>query len=161
MDKMPETIKEIKDFLSLALQKVSKLNASSFGKFTAPHLPDDYLYRKWIGKDKDFADVYLNMDNTNQRLFIKYLIEKDSEIDFALSVILHQFFLFCWNWDSPQFTENPFAGKHKDLLYKEATGKKNPSGVSSKQVQALFNKLDDNGKTYLTWCVFGQKKVSV
>jgi hypothetical protein len=158
MYKKPETIKEITDFLSITIQKVLHLKAASFGKFTEKHLADDYLYRKWIGKDKDFADVYLNMDNDHQRLFIKYVLEEDNEEDFYLSTVLHRFFLFCWNWDSREFTENPFGGKYKDLLCKAATGKTKPSGITSKQVQRLFHKLDDNGKAYLTWCVFGAKK---
>jgi hypothetical protein len=155
--KKPETIKEITDFLSIAIEKAMSLNASSFGKFTADHLSDDYFFNKWIGKKKDFADVYLNMDNDNQQLFIKYAVGQASEHSFFLSQILRRFFNFCFNFHSSDFTENPFTGKYGIQLTKAATGKKNPAWITSSQVQKLFHKLDDDGKQYLTWCVFGVK----
>jgi hypothetical protein len=154
----PNTIGEISIFLTTVIEKVISLTPASFGKFTADRLPDDYLYNKWIGKKKDFADVYLNMDDENRQLFIKYVIGQDCEHSYYLAATLQRFFLFCWNYDSSDFTENPFTGKYKDLLCKKATGKKNPNWITSKQVQLLFHKLDRNGKEYITWCIFGVKK---
>jgi hypothetical protein len=153
----PKTIGEIKDFLTLCIDKALSLKAVNFAHFTPARLPDDYIYNKWLSKKKDFADVYLNMDGEAQRKFVKWVVGPRENL-YTLSAILHRFFLFCWNWDSKDFTENPFEGKHKDLMCMKATGKRNPSWIMSKDVQKLFHKLDNNGKTYLTWCVFGKKK---
>ena len=154
--KKPETLGEIKDFLEIAISKTLSLTPSSFGKFTPSHLPDDYLYDKWLGKEKDFSDVYLNMDPGCQNLFIEYILGSNEVEDYYRS-ILHHFFIFCWNYDSTG-CEDPFRGKYADYLTKLSTGKKNASGVRSMQVIRLFHKLDKNGKMYLTWCAFGSKK---
>lgn len=154
--KKPETLGEIKDFLTMAIKKALALTPASFGKFTSDRLPDDYLYDKWIGKNKDFGDVYLNMDDTNRELYIKYVVGQSYEDIFYLSFILRHFFMFCYNYDSRDFKQNPFTGKYGQALLIQATGKKNPSGVTCLQVQKLFNKLDDNGKLYLVECAFGE-----
>ena len=156
--KKPETISEITLFLTEVIDKVLTLNASSFGKFTSNRLPDDYIYQKWIGKEKDFTDVYLNLDSTNQELFIRYVFgDRVDENCYYYSILLHEFFLFCWNFDS-KGCENPFKGKYADHLCKMATGKKNPNWIKAMQILQMFKKLDTNGRTYLTWCCFGKKK---
>src|SRR5436853_6994247 len=92
----PETFADIASFLEKCIDKVFRLTPSSFGKFTPSHLNDDYLYNKWIGKEKDFADLYMNCDKGIQERFVVYVIG-ETEHAFYLSCILHRFFLFCWN----------------------------------------------------------------
>jgi len=154
----PTTISEIVPFINQAVIKTLSLTPSSFGKFTSDHLPDDYFYYKWLGKNKEFTDVYLNMDPTHQALFVKYVIGEEVEEDAHLAALLNRFFLFTHNYDSDDFCENPFAGKYGAMLMKLATGKTKPSFITGMQVINCFYKCDWNGKLYLTKCALGAKK---
>lgn len=151
----PKKIPEITSFLNHVIHKVLALTPSSFGKFTPDNLPDNYIYNKWLQKEKDFVDVYLNLDSDNRAAFIRYVVG-ETEHEYYLAALVHLFFLFACNYDSAG-CENPFSGKYGEMLTKLATGKKTAPGISAMEVIKCFYNCDTNGKQYLTWCCFGKK----
>lgn len=156
---MKITTTTIREFLTIAIEKIVNLSPASFGKFTPEGLPENYIYNKWIEKDKCFVRLYLDLDAKNRDAFIKYC-GMETEVS-PHSQLLSMFLLFCANYDSPDYYENPFAAKYAAYLYKKATGRNIiNSGVKSMQVVKLFHKLDDNGKAYLVNCCFAKKKFS-
>lgn len=154
---MKTTISAIREFLSIVTGKIVNLSPASFGKFTPSYLPENYFYTKWINDKKDFTSIYLNMDSCAREAFIKYC-GIETEVS-PHSQLLSMFLLFCANYDSPDYYENPFAARYARYLYKKATGRNViNSGVKAMQVVKLFHKLDDNGKAYLVNCCFSKKK---
>jgi len=151
------TLQDIKPFIDKALVKVANLTPSSFGKFTANRLPDDYLYDKWIGKKKDFTDVYLNLDPQHQELFCKYVGTEYGDSEHA--ALLKRFFLFCNNYDSSDFREDPFNHKENGAyLKKVATGITDPSGVRAMEVLKCYRSVNENWQKYILGCALGAKK---
>lgn len=153
------TYEKFKPFLDIALEKIATLTPASFGKFTSPRLEDDYIYQKWIGKKKDFTDVYLNLDPTHQELFVQYCgIPEEMAWEYASH--LSRFFLFANNYDSSDFGENPFAHpKNGPYLRKLATGKENPQGIHAMEVLKAYRAThNDEWKYYMLRCALGVKQ---
>jgi hypothetical protein len=151
------TFNDIKNIVDVLVPKVLGLTTASFGKFTAPNLPDDYLSSRWENKGKDFTEVWCNFDYTHIDLFLKYC--GLNEICGA-QYVAQKWFEFCWNYDAQQYYQNPFKDSKNAAYYTQlATGSKKSQGVKALQIFKCYNRIsDDTMKMYFIHCAFAAKK---
>lgn len=144
---------EIRVILNTALLKATNLTAVSFGKFTPARLPEDYLYQKWKGFDKDFGRLFLNMDMQGRKLFMIYSGQTEEKADESAR-ILSDWLRFACNFNTSEY-HNPFEDKrHGKLFCKMATGKLNPSWIYCKDVIKCYLKGSPQERLYLVACCF-------
>lgn len=153
-----EKLQDLKELIDTVVDKINNLTPASFGKFTAPHLPDDYFYNRWKNNKKNFLDVWGNMDPTNKELFMGYCGIDEAERYLAVAHF-NRFAQWAFNWDGDSYGFNAFDNSYNGkFLSRLATGKQNPQGISDYQVLKAYTKANEAWRIHMLKAAFYTKK---